>query len=53
VGAVASLAVWEVEAGGLEGEAPLPSLRDGVLPTCAATISAGKLIYQSQTFEVG
>ena len=50
VGAVASLAVWDVEAGGLEGEAALPALRDGVLPTCAATISAGQLIYQSESF---
>jgi predicted amidohydrolase YtcJ len=53
VGAVASLAVWDVEPSGLEREPPLPGLRDGVLPTCAATISAGKLIYQSESFEVG
>jgi hypothetical protein len=52
VGATASLAVWDVEAAGLEGEAPLPALRGGVLPTCAATISAGQLIYQSESFEV-
>jgi predicted amidohydrolase YtcJ len=50
VGAVASLAVWDVEAAGLEAEAPLPELREGVLPTCAATISAGQLIYQSESF---
>jgi predicted amidohydrolase YtcJ len=53
VGAVANLAVWEVEAGELVGEAPLPALRNGVLPTCAATVSAGQLIYQSEWFEVG
>jgi cytosine/adenosine deaminase-related metal-dependent hydrolase len=50
VGAVASLAVWDVEPGGVNGEPPLPALRDGVLPTCAATISAGQLIYQSESF---
>jgi predicted amidohydrolase YtcJ len=46
-GAVANLAVWDVEEGSLEGPALLPGLRDGALPTCAATISAGQLIYQS------
>jgi hypothetical protein len=39
--------VWDVEEGSLEGPALLPRLRDGALPTCAATISAGQLIYQS------
>jgi predicted amidohydrolase YtcJ len=53
LGAAASLAVWDVEAGSLEGEAPLPALRDGALPTCAATIAAGELIYRSEWFEVG
>jgi predicted amidohydrolase YtcJ len=50
VGAVASLAVWDVEPGGVEGEPPLPALRDGAVPICAATISAGQLIYQSESF---
>jgi predicted amidohydrolase YtcJ len=50
VGALANLAVWDVEPGGVEGEPPLPALRDGVLPTCAATISGGQLIYQSESF---
>jgi predicted amidohydrolase YtcJ len=50
VRALANLAVWDVEPGAVEGEPPLPALRDGVLPTCAATISAGQLIYQSESF---
>jgi predicted amidohydrolase YtcJ len=52
VGAVASLAVWDVGGAGLEGPAPLPRLDDGALPTCVATISEGRLIYQSERFEV-
>jgi hypothetical protein len=50
VGAVASLAIWDVEPGGMNGEPPLAALRDGALPTCAATISAGQLIHQSESF---
>jgi predicted amidohydrolase YtcJ len=49
-GALANLAVWDVEDGVLAGPAPLPRLDDGPLPTCAATISAGQLIYQSESF---
>jgi predicted amidohydrolase YtcJ len=52
VGAVASLAVWDVGDGGMEGPAPLPQLDAGALPTCVATISVGRLIYQSERFEV-
>ena len=47
---MASLAVWDVGDAGLEGAAPLPRLDAGALPTCAATISAGQLIYQSESF---
>ena len=50
-GAVASLAVWDVEVGAFEGEAALPALREGPLPTCAATTSAGRLIYRSESFD--
>jgi predicted amidohydrolase YtcJ len=53
VGALASLAVWDVADAELEGPAPLPRLDDGPLPTCVATISAGRIIYQSEGFEVG
>jgi predicted amidohydrolase YtcJ len=49
VGAAANLAIWDAAADALEGEAPLPASLDGVLPTCAATISAGQLIYQSKS----
>jgi predicted amidohydrolase YtcJ len=49
-GAVANLAVWDVADEPLEGSAPLPRLEDGPLPTCAATMSAGQLIYQSESF---
>ena len=52
VGAVADLAVWDVGDAGLEGPAPLPRLDAGALPTCVATISKGRLIYQSELFEV-
>jgi predicted amidohydrolase YtcJ len=51
VGALANLAVWDVRDDGLEGPTPLPRLEQG-LPTCAATISAGQLIYRSVGFEV-
>jgi predicted amidohydrolase YtcJ len=47
VGALANLAVWDVADDGLESPAPLPRLDHGPLPTCAATISAGRLIYSS------
>ena len=50
-GALANLAVWDVCDDGLEGSPPLPRLELG-LPTCAATISAGQLIYRSAGFEV-
>jgi predicted amidohydrolase YtcJ len=55
VGAVANLAVWDVDADARAGEAALPDLLDGVLPACVATISAGQFIYQSESFvdEVG
>jgi predicted amidohydrolase YtcJ len=49
-GAVASLAIWDVGSGGLEGHAPLPRVDTTALPTCVATISAGRLIYQSESF---
>jgi predicted amidohydrolase YtcJ len=52
-GALANLAVWETGDNGLEGRTPLPRLDDGPLPTCAATMSAGKLVYQSEEFAVG
>jgi predicted amidohydrolase YtcJ len=52
VGAVASLAVWDVRDDDLEGLTPLPLLDDGPLPICAATIAAGQLIYQSEELEV-
>jgi predicted amidohydrolase YtcJ len=50
VGALANLAVWDVGQAGLEGPAPLPRFDAGALPTCVATISAGQLIYQSESF---
>ena len=49
-GALANLAVWDVGDDGLDGLAPLPRLDAGALPTCVATISAGQLIYQSESF---
>ena len=49
---MANLAVWDVGDAGLEGPAPLPRLDAGALPTCVATISEGRLIYQSELFEV-
>jgi predicted amidohydrolase YtcJ len=52
VGAVASLAVWDVRDDDLEGPTPLPLLDDGPLPICAATIAAGQLIHQSEELEV-
>jgi predicted amidohydrolase YtcJ len=51
VGALANLAVWDVADPGLLGPTGLPRLDDGPLPTCAATISAGQLIYQSDSFD--
>jgi predicted amidohydrolase YtcJ len=50
VGAVANLAVWDVGDAVLAGRAPLPRLDAGALPTCVATISRGRLIYQSESF---
>jgi predicted amidohydrolase YtcJ len=50
VGALANLAVWDVDAAARAAEAALPDLLDGILPTCAATISAGQFIYQSESF---
>jgi predicted amidohydrolase YtcJ len=53
VGSVANLAVWDVAGADLAEPAGLPQLDDGPLPTCAATISAGQFIFQSESFEVG
>jgi predicted amidohydrolase YtcJ len=50
-GALANLAVWDVRENDLEGPTPLPRLEHG-LPTCAATISAGQLIYRSAGYSV-
>ena len=50
VGALANLAVWDLTAGALEEPGGLPGLDDVPLPTCAATISAGRFIYQSESF---
>jgi hypothetical protein len=48
-GALASLAIWDIGDTELDGPAPLPRL-DDELPTCVATISAGRLIYRSESF---
>jgi predicted amidohydrolase YtcJ len=53
VGALANLAVWDVDDAELAGSTPLPRLQDDVLPRCAATISSGRLIYRSESFELG
>jgi predicted amidohydrolase YtcJ len=50
VGALANLAVWDVPDDSLPEPTPLPCLDDDPLPTCAATISAGRLVYQSESF---
>jgi predicted amidohydrolase YtcJ len=50
VGALANLAVWDLADGGLEEPGGLPRLDDVPLPICAATISAGQLIYESESF---
>ena len=50
VGALANLAVWELADSGLEELGGLPRLDDVPLPICAATISAGQFIYQSESF---
>jgi predicted amidohydrolase YtcJ len=50
VGALANLAIWDVPDDSLQAPTPLPRLDDGPLPTCAATISAGRPIYQSESF---
>jgi predicted amidohydrolase YtcJ len=52
VGALANLAIWDVPNDDLAGPAPLPLLDHGPLPTCAATISGGQLIYRSAEFEI-
>jgi predicted amidohydrolase YtcJ len=52
-GAAANVAVWDAGGSGVEEPTPLPRLDDGPLPTCAATMSAGKLVYQSEEFAVG
>lgn len=52
-GALASLAIWDVGSGELEGPAPLPRVDTTALPTCVATISAGRFIYQSEELAVG
>jgi predicted amidohydrolase YtcJ len=45
VGALANLAIWDLaDSGGL------PRLDDVPLPVCAATVSAGRFIYQSESF---
>lgn len=51
VGALANLAIWDVADAGLLGPTGLPRLDDGPLPACAATISGGQLIYQSDSFD--
>jgi predicted amidohydrolase YtcJ len=50
MGALANLAVWDAIDNGREGPTPLPGLDDGPLPTCVATMSSGRLIYQSEEF---
>jgi predicted amidohydrolase YtcJ len=52
VGALASLAIWDIDDTELEGPAPLPRLEGDELPMCAATIAAGRLIYRSESFEL-
>ena len=49
VGALANLAVWDLADSGLEEPGGLPRLDDVPLPICAATISAGQFIYQSES----
>jgi predicted amidohydrolase YtcJ len=49
-GALASLAIWDIDNTELDGPAPLPRLDGDELPTCVATISAGRLIYRSESF---
>ena len=50
VGALANLAIWDLSDDDLHQPTPLPRLDDGPLPTCAATVSAGQLIYESESF---
>ncbi len=52
-GALANLAIWDIDNTELDGPAPLPRLDGDELPTCVATISAGRLIYRSEAFDVG
>ena len=51
-GALASLAVWDIADAELEGPGALPQLDTGTLPTCVATISAGQIIYRSESFGI-
>jgi predicted amidohydrolase YtcJ len=51
-GALASLAIWDIDNTELDGPAPLPRLDGDELPTCVATISAGQLIYRSESFGI-
>ena len=51
-GALASLAIWDIDDTELDGPAPLPRLDGDELPTCVATISAGRLIYHSESFDI-
>jgi predicted amidohydrolase YtcJ len=50
VGALANLAIWDLADSGLEEPGGLPRLDDVPLPVCAATVSAGRFIYQSESF---
>jgi predicted amidohydrolase YtcJ len=50
VGAVANLALWDAADAELEMPLTLPGLDEAPLPTCAATISAGQFVYQSESF---
>ena len=49
VGALANLAIWDIEDRDAQEPAQLPRLDDGPFPTCAATISAGQFVYQSES----
>jgi len=46
------LAIWDIDNTELDGPAPLPRLDGDELPTCVATISAGQLIYRSESFGI-
>jgi cytosine/adenosine deaminase-related metal-dependent hydrolase len=49
VGALANLAIWNIEDRDAQEPAQLPRLDDGRFQTCAATISAGQFVYQSES----